>query len=179
MTIPTMLAPPPVVTQTAQTCWACSFESWAEANAQLFGTTNNWSAQRLIELFNGSRGLTYRTGRATTDGIMLMAGLGFMTLTPFNARRVHAEVLARALEQGYVYLVYFRVGRPAHAVVLYGVDTESIFLMDPMPNCGLITRPCNYLTTLHNGRVLLGIPLLGELTRGVSAALMPLLSDGH
>lgn len=41
MTIPTTLAPPPVVTQTAQTCWACSFESWAEANAQLFGTTNN------------------------------------------------------------------------------------------------------------------------------------------
>lgn len=179
MTIPIMLAPPPVVSQTAQTCWACSFESWAEANSQLLGITNTLSSQRLIELFDGNRRLTRSSGRATPDGIMVMASLGFMDLVTYRARRVHAEVLARALDQGYVYLIYFRDGHPAHAVVLYGVDTESVYLMDPMPDRGLITRPRNFLTTLHNGHVVLGLPMLGDIIRGVSGALAPLLSDGH
>lgn len=179
MTVPLMLDPPPVVTQTEQTCWAASFESWARACEARDGVASTITAERLIELFEGSRGLTSASGRATTDGIMLMAGMGLMHLVPFNARRVSIEVLGRALERGYIYLVYFRVGHPAHAVVLYGVDAQWIHVMDPWPGRGLIQLPANHFLTLRHGRVLLGFPLLGDLTRGLSTSLAPLLSDGH
>lgn len=179
MTIPIMLAEPPVIVQTAQTCWATAFESWAEANASLSGTPNTLSRHRLIELFEGDRRLTMASGRATTDGIMLMAGLGLMNLIPFNARRVSIELLARALDRGYVYLIYFRTGHPAHAVVLYGVDTQWIHVMDPMPGRGLVTLDPTYFATLRHGQVLLGFSMSLELSRGVSAALMPLMSDGR
>ncbi len=88
MAIPNMLAPPPIVTQTAQTCWAAAFESWAEANATLHGVTNTLSSQRLIDLFGGNSQLTQSTGRATPDGIMLMAGMGMMRLVPLRPRRI-------------------------------------------------------------------------------------------
>ncbi len=179
MTLPIMLDPPPVVAQTAQTCWAAAFESWADATARLQGTTNNLSSRRLIEMFDGNRHLTYRTGRATPDGIMLMAGMGLMSLVPLRARRVSIEVLGRALDQGYVYLIYFRVHHPAHAVVLYGVDQQNIYVMDPMPDRGLMTLPPNYFLTLSDGQVLLGFSMVGELNRSLAASLAPLLSDGH
>ncbi len=178
MTIPNMLADPPVVTQTAQTCWAAAFESWAEANATLHGVTNTMSSQRLIELFGDDSHLTQPTGRATPDGIMLMAAMGMMRLVPLRPRRISIGVLGRALDLGYVYLIYFRVGHPAHASVLYGVAAQNIYVMDPMPGRGLITLAPNYFLTLGNAHVLLGFSMLLDLSRSVSASLAPLLSDG-
>ena len=179
MTIPLMLDPPRVVTQSAQTCWAAAFESWSEATTRAAGAGNPISSERLIEMFGRDRHLTRASGRATADGIMVMAAMGLMRTVAFRSRRVTIDVLGRALEQGYVYLIYFRVGHPAHAVVLYGVDAGAIYVMDPWPGRGLTTLPANYFATLSNGRVVMGFPMLGDLASGVSAALAPLLSDGH
>ena len=178
MSIPNMLAEPPVVVQTAQTCWAAAFESWADATATLQGTTNTLTSQRLIDLFGGDSQLTQPTGRATPDGIMLMAGMGLMQLFPFRPSRLTIALLGRALDLGYVYVIYFRVGHPAHAIVLYGVDARSIYVMDPMPGRGLITLAPNYFMTLSDARVLLGFSLGLALSRSVSASLAPLLSPG-
>lgn len=177
MTIPIMLAPPPVVTQTAQTCWACAFESWSEANARLFNTPNSITAQQMIDLFARDPHLTYgHTARASAEGMMVLSALGIMDMRGYATRHVRLSMLADALDSGYVYMVYFRVGHPAHAVVLYGVDRSNLFVMDPMPGAGLVTLPANHLLTLPHGRVVLGRPLLGDLIRGTSTSVSSLSS---
>ena len=177
MTFPIMLAPPPVVTQTAQTCWACAFESWSEANALLFNISNPYSAQQMIDLFARDPHLTYgHTARASTEGMMVLSALGIMDMRGYVSRRVRLSMLADALDSGYVYLVYLRVGHPAHAVVLYGVDASNLYVMDPMPDAGLVTLPANYLLTLPHGRIVIGKPLLGDLVRGLEDARATLSS---
>jgi hypothetical protein len=179
MTIPNMLAEPPVVIQTGHTCWAAAFESWADANASLVGTTNTTSSQRMIDLFGApDGGLTLPSGRATPDGIMLMAGLGMMHLVPLRPRRITIEVLGRALNHGYLYVIYFRVRRPAHAIVVYGVEAGNIYAMDPMPGQGLVTLAPNFFLTLEASQLLLGFSLMVDLRRGLDMALAPLLSAG-
>ena len=177
MTFPIMLEPPPVVTQTAQTCWACAFESWSAANARLFNTSNPYTAQQVIDLFARDPHLTYgHTARASAEGIMVLSALGIMDMRGYVSRRVHLDMLATALDSGYVYLVYFRVGHPAHAVVLYGVDAGNLYVMDPMPDAGLVALPANHLLTLPHGRIVIGRPLLGDLIRSTSSAVASLSS---
>ncbi len=65
-------------------------------------------------------------------------------------------------------MIYFRVGRPAHATVLYGVHNRNIYVMDPMPGRGLTTLAPNYFLTLGNAHVVLGFSLLLELSRGIA-----------
>jgi hypothetical protein len=142
MAVPFTLEPPPVVIQTAQTCWAAAFESWADANARLSGVRNTIGHQQLIAWFADDRSMTYESGRATPNGMMVMAGLGLMHLVPFEATYITIERLGVLLEAGYLYLTYFRnPGAPAHAVVCYGVDERNILVMDPWPGRGLTTRP--------------------------------------
>ena len=172
MAVPIMLDPPPVIVQTAQTCWAAAFESWHEANAGLSGTSPTIGRHQLIEWFESGEGLTYESGRATPNGMMLMAGLGLMSMYPFDATYITIERLGTLLESGYIYLTYFReAGAPAHAVVCYGVDAEHIYLMDPYPGRGLIERPANYFLTMQQGHVVVGLPLGVALSRRVGEAV--------
>lgn len=178
MAIPIMLAPPPVVTQTAQTCWACAFESWSAANARLFNLSSTVTAQQMIDLFARDPRLTYgHTARASAEGMMVLSALGIMDMRGYVSRHVRPELLAAALDSGYVYLVYFRVRHPAHAVVLYGVDANNLYVMDPMPGAGLVVLPASHLMRLPHGRVVIGKALLGDLMRGSSAALTSLSSS--
>jgi Papain-like cysteine protease AvrRpt2 len=175
MTVPIMYSAPRVVTQTAETCWAQAFESWHDANAELFDSPPcPFDAQRLIDIFN-SEGLLYRNLRARPQGMTLMAGIGFMRLQPYHAPYVSIRVLGYFLQDGYLYLAYWsRAGRAAHAVVCYGVDSQNIYLMDPMPGAGLITVAPSYFMQMRHGIVVIGTTWLGDLTRGVRDALAPL-----
>jgi hypothetical protein len=172
MAFPIYLDRPPVVTQTAQTCWAAAFESWADANAQLTGTDNQVGRQLLINWFESGNGLTFESGRATPQGMSLMAGLGFMRMLAFRAANVTTRLLGRLLEEGYLYVVYFRrPGTPAHAVVCYGVDDKGIYVMDPMPGRGLEAREGNFFMTMSEGSVVIGLPMLVGLSRSIGRSL--------
>lgn len=178
MAIPLVHPEPPVVTQTAQTCWACAFESWSRANAALFGTSSGMTARELIDLFRRDPGLTYgHTARASVDGIRVLSALGLMELRGYRTSQLRLEMIGAALESGYIYLIYFRVGRPAHAVVLYGADTTNLHVMDPMPQAGLVDLPANHLLTLPRGRAVFGLPLVGDLLRATSGAARPSLAS--
>lgn len=166
MAIPLVHPAPPVVTQTAQTCWACAFESWSRANNEMFGTSGGPTARDLIDLFRRNPRLNHgHTDRASTEGMRVLSALGLMDMRGFHTSRLHLETLGAALERGYVYLVYFREGHPAHAVVLYGADSSNLMVMDPMPNAGLIQLRASHLLKLPRGRAVLGMPLLGDLLR--------------
>ncbi len=163
MAVPLLLDPPPVITQSAQSCWAAAFESWAEANERVTGIANNIGQRQLIEWFEGNPDLTTEAGRATPQGITLMAGLGLMRLIPFRSPSITLRVLGALLEHGYLYISYFRrPGAPAHAVVCYGVDTDGIYLMDPWPGRGLITREANYFQTMNEGSLVIGFSMVGD-----------------
>jgi hypothetical protein len=170
MAVPLIHPPPPVVTQTAQTCWACACESWLEANERFTGLDNTIGRHDLIRWLGSGEGLVYederRRGRATPEGMTVMAGIGLMQLTPYRARRVSVDRLGRELEKGYLYLTYFsRPGRAAHAVVCYGVDGSNIYVMDPMPGAGLGTREASYFLQMPSGRVVIGTPMMIDLVR--------------
>ena len=170
MTIPIVHPDPPVVTQTAQTCWACAYESWSRANAAMFGTSSGMTARDLIDLFRRDPRLTFgSTDRASADGIRALSALGLMDMRGYPTSRLRLETLGQALDSGYIYLIYFRVGRPAHAVVLYGADSTNLHVMDPMPGAGLVRLAANHLLTLPRGRAVLGRPMIGDVLRAVGS----------
>jgi hypothetical protein len=176
MSVPIMLDPPPVVTQTAQTCWAAAFESWSAAIAQLTGLPSERAgAQQLIDWFERGHGLVRPDGRATHRGIGLVAGIGLMDLQRRPARQVTVNVLGSALEHGHLYISYFsRPGRAAHAVVCYGVDAQSIHVMDPMPGAGLTAWPAAYFLHWPQGWAVIGTSLVLDLTRGAQRSIAQL-----
>jgi hypothetical protein len=168
-----MLEVPPIVTQTRETCWAAGFESWSRAIQRETGSSvDPPGAQQVIEWFEDGRNLMFDSGRATQHGMMLMAGLGLMQLRAYRARRTDIALLGLELEKGHLYLSYFsRPGRAAHVVVCYGVDTQAIYVMDPMPDAGLITLPPNYFLPWHAGWVVVGTSLLLDLHRSLQSSL--------
>lgn len=175
MSFPMMHPRPPEITQGAQTCWAASFEAWQAGNSSLIGIQPTTSQAQLIEWLESGSGLTYESGRATPEGMMLMAGIGMMSLKPVPPARATIQALGDLLEAGYLYIVYFRrPGTPAHAVVCYGVDHEGIHLMDPMPDRGIITVEPDFFTAMTEGAVLVGFPLDVALARQVGQALQQL-----
>lgn len=64
MSVPFMLDPPPVVSQTAQTYWAAAYESWDRAN----GNESCRSSQQMIELLRGILQAGYLAGRQPVCG---------------------------------------------------------------------------------------------------------------
>lgn len=172
MAVPIMHARPPLLEQGPQTCWAASFEAWQVGNSHLTGSQPTVTQARLVEWLESGSGLLYESGRATPDGMMLMAGLGMMHLAPIRTRDATIEALGAMLEAGYLYVVYFRrPATPAHAIVCYGVDEQQIHVMDPWPDRGYISLAPDFFTSMTEGRLLVGFSLEVALARQVSTAL--------
>jgi hypothetical protein len=173
MSVPFMLDPPPVVHQTAQTCWAASYESWNRAN----GNENSRSSSQMIRMLESMNGsgqdpMTTAAGRATPEGIDFIASIGLIQFLTPSPSSVTTAVLGELLHAGYLYLVYYRApGAPAHAVVCYGVDQQYIHVMDPMPDRGLYQQPANFFLTMSQGRVMIGLSMLNLLGMNIDRSL--------
>ena len=173
MSVPFMLEPPPVVQQSAETCWAASYESWNRAN----GNENSRSASQMVRLLesmnqDGLDPMTTRAGRATPKGIDFLANIGLIQFLTPGPTSVTTAVLGGLLQAGYLYLAYFHApGAPAHAVVCYGVDQQYIHVMDPMPGRGLYQQPANFFLTMSQGRVLIGLSMINLLGMNIDRSL--------
>jgi hypothetical protein len=172
MAVPLIHPQPPLVSQEPQSCWAASFVAWQEGTGYLTGTQPSTTQADLIRWLESGSGLLYESGRATPNGMSLMAGIGMMHLAPVLTRDATIENFGLMLEAGYLYLVYFRrPGAPAHAIVCYGVDEQGILVMDPWPDRGYITLPPDFFTAMTDGRLLVGFSLELGLARQVGAAV--------
>jgi hypothetical protein len=135
-----ILREPPVVPQRDRhICWAAAYESWARAQGVAPAAA---AATRMVELLNQvGRGADAGHGvaldddeRLLPDGVGTFGALANMRIRLLAPAAMTAELLLRALRQGYVWLWGTpRHGHVAHIVVVYGVDAQRRALyMDPL-----------------------------------------------
>ena len=169
---------PRVVTQDPRTCWAAAFESWADADAAMNGTTNSRDMSQLISDFD-RWGMT-RNGRLTLGGMRLLASLGMMRMREHHPGRLTPTKFSEMLtEYGYLYLAVYghliNNVRRGHALVCYGVDDSRIYVMDPWPGHGYRQIPSSHFVQSTGTRVFIGTSLTTALSRSIEQSFSILL----
>ncbi len=83
--------------------------------------------------------------------------------------------LGDLLQLNYVYCVYFWPARSgvaagSHALVIYGVQKGTMFIMDPAPTRGIVREPISFF---HRPgiNVALGVSWLSELGRSLDRSI--------
>ena len=131
-----IMLPEPLVTRQAEhTCWAAAAVSWVDANRRLNGitATRPITTQGLVNMFRDAGFLEARDRLSDEFWGPFTQVLG-MRLTLERPGHVTAHRLSRWLaEDGYVYLVGRRRGhRVSHVVVVYGVQGNVVYFMEPL-----------------------------------------------
>lgn len=198
-----MLPEPPVVTQEPERCWAAAFVSWSRAMSDHYGIAESsfaGSEEQLIALFRRlddrleeqarrvgrrlgptSRFLQRGTDRATLHpgpGMRTMFTLGLMQMRMRLSRTLRPQIIRDLLDSGYVYLAYYRSrgrGRPlsGHALVVYGINGDWIYFMDPAPGQGLMHIRLHDLMRA-SVLVVTGVSVLTGLQRALDQSLATL-----
>ncbi len=173
-----LLPQPPRVTQNERRCWAAAFESWDRANANCFGIPACFDQGQLATWFDRTHGLTGHGGAATADGLSVIQSIGMMRVRSMVGARLTSDLLAEWLQISYVFCAYSwpasggsRSG--SHAMVLYGVQKETIFMMDPAAHRGLVREPVHFF---HRPgiRAAFGVSLLADFRRGLDSTIASL-----
>jgi hypothetical protein len=156
--------PPVVLQQNRHICWAAAYESWARAQGVPAAAA---AATRMVELLSEvGRGADHGHSvavdadeRLLPDGVGTFAALANMRVRLVRPGALTADLLLRALGQGYVWLWGTpRHGNVAHIVVVYGLDAQRrVLYMDPL--AGLQRVPLGEM--VHRMRMFaVGTPLL-------------------
>jgi hypothetical protein len=170
MALPHVLPDPEVIVQDPAECWIAAFEIWSRANNRHLALPLASAQDDMIRWLSSGGGFLTSAGRATDSGVSLMANIGLMSLERMQSARLTLGLLDRKLNDGYVYLAYYWItaggDRQGHAVVIYGVDANTIYYADPAPGRGLRREPAHYFTR-RSVVVALGTSVLASLGRSI------------
>lgn len=145
------LAVPKVVRQTgAWTCWAAAAECWTWVTPGKPYLKEAEILESLSDLTDKNGGLTNL--RTNFPKLARVLGMGYEVIT--GADLTYDYVETSLCWTGYLYLAYNRqIG--AHAVVIYGIDSKNISLMDP--EFGLRKRPLSAFSKVN--AMVVGYPI--------------------
>jgi ABC-type bacteriocin/lantibiotic exporter with double-glycine peptidase domain len=143
-----MLTPPPVVTQGgALICWAAAVSSWTQA---CYG--KKLAPSEIIKVFRAEK-LVDQRGMLEVKGIFRLAEV-FQLLTdpPLSKLTLNintplaSTTLEPKLKQGHVLVTYRTSSMTvSHWIVIYGIDTNKVYFMDPMKNTLQDAKVWNFL----------------------------------
>jgi hypothetical protein len=130
-------------------CWAAALESWLSVCRPGAPYTEAWALQTFSRWQAGDARIEWTGLKAVADLFSMrseVAGMG--ALTP--------DYLDHRLHSGHVYLTYIPTPGPvaAHTVVVYGIGTAAVDVMDPLE--GYVSRPHEFFET--RTRALVGWP---------------------
>ena len=126
MPLPFQLSTPPVVAQLSPNgCWAAALNSLVRSE----GGNTSFDETRLVQVFSQIQGALAPGGLTGGTGTSNLLSFGMLSGGIFRGSSVTQAFIESRLQIGHLILGWLTAN--GHAVVVYGVDTDHMLVMDP------------------------------------------------